>query len=99
MHIDNLKFNYNDLVIGVGTGYTTTKILNWYVEEIICGQLYLAKQYDYLGNELDKDHKIQIIFETEDGEHELFFEENGLLVDIIYEELRLNLKLQKGVSC
>ena len=94
------ELDYDDVVVGDSiSGLITRKIKNWEFKEVDCGPLGFTKQWDYKGNELDRDLKIEVIFFTNNGTYYGSFYFMGKLRKIIQEELKLNLKFQKGVIC
>jgi hypothetical protein len=96
-----MKKKYNSLQVGSSNnGEIYVDILNWEFIEVDCGPIYFSKIYDYMGNLMTRDLKIQILFHTNDGEYcgGSAWGNNGEMVDIINKEIRLNLKYQCNVS-
>lgn len=96
------KINFDEIVVGMGTGGNKTKkIVNWSFEEVDCGKLYVAKQWDYKGRPLSRNLKMGAVFHTSDGGiyHTYFSNSGKIIEEVIYKELELNIKNQIENYC
>jgi len=93
--------NYYSMQVGSSNcGEIYANVFGFDIREVDCGPMEHAKVYDYKGNLMKRDLKLELVFFTDENSEiglSADWWDNGDFVNIIKKELELNLKHQFNV--